>query len=292
MGLFCCLLTGCGVGTAGIVAAVVGNSGGSSSSAVVVGVADLQLVGLCSTESSPAIITFRLTDAQSRPATVRIQYRDPADNQLRDVQLIAVNNTVDCDGNTVNTDTNLTDLATSPTGVLHVKAWNFGGQLGPMPVVNVSVQIVVVDGGGNPLGQPEGDACDHDGERRSSDRGGRLAGGLRHGRRGKRKPAVHGLGLRLHGNPVNLIVDFLAEESFAMDPDVGWQRTHPVGSEGQPAPELSVPNVTTSPPSRPSSSSGLPPRICRGWNRWYASASRFEKRTMTAPCRPSSSRPR
>ncbi len=134
-------------GTIGLASALgsSSSSGGSNQGAVV---SDVE-VGFA--ETSPALIQFRLTDVDSTPADVTILFalhgQDPCppDVPAGEIPVLLQRGKNPCGGELI--EVTLTDLLTSPGGVLHKKLWDFAadGQLETVrfsPCVDLEIRVV------------------------------------------------------------------------------------------------------------------------------------------------------
>lgn len=101
------LLPGCGLGTTAAVVAA-GNDDPENTDPVI------SDASVSDTRNSPATIRFRLTDAESDPVNIELLYQLPGEAE---VPMLLVG------------DTNLKNLAATPTGVVHERYWDFASQL-------------------------------------------------------------------------------------------------------------------------------------------------------------------
>jgi hypothetical protein len=121
-------LASCGAGTAGIVAGTGGSDSGGNAPTV------LGDVMVSRAKTSPARITFRLTDAEGDRAEVEIRVRTPGGAALNALLVASPAEGV---------DTVLEGLRADADGEEHVKLWDFAAQLGGgfVPGVEIDVRL-------------------------------------------------------------------------------------------------------------------------------------------------------
>ena len=214
------LLSGCGLGTVGIVAGTASGGGTGTTPTTV------SAVTVSGVKDSPATLTFVLTDGESDPASVRVLYFDPGEGpaDAKEVALVG--------------SPPLSALESSPLGMIHSFEWDFLSQVasGESFLAGYTV-FVLVEGGSASLNLGI-NATEVD--------------------LGNDPPVVSGIQVPSDSESSgNVQVTFLVSDSsgdlvhvkaqfdiVGDAPDVGWQLARPAGAIGA-TPEYAITNLPT-----------------------------------------------
>ena len=219
------LLSGCGIGVAGAIAASEDSSGSAGNSEP-----SIRSFTTAATKLSPLELSFTLVDPESDPLDVTLELEHPTGAQRRALTLVG--------------DTDLAGLAASPTtGTTHVRSWDFASDLGTNARVEDVHLILTIVGG------------------RGTVRAGASFLELSVAP-GNDRPSILPVANQLPappaeiGGPVplNFKVSDSSSESVALRvqyndvpgfPDAGWKNARPAGlAPGAPTPDEAIPGIT------------------------------------------------
>src|SRR6185295_10866048 len=135
-----CSATSCGWGSMAIFQSGSGNGGNGNAPTVA---SDLTIGDSpADLKSSPVLVSFRLTDAESDPVDVAVVYESPSGGLQ--VPMLLVGNP------------SLTELASSPGGTVHTFTWDYAAQLttGSSYVEGLGAAVTLVEGSGQARSPP------------------------------------------------------------------------------------------------------------------------------------------